>query len=120
MSYLKKQNSDLCEECEAKCCRYLVCSTNKDDNHKLDFWDTVGAVRYLETEDEYIYLHANPCQHVGTKEQKYKCQIYEDRPQLCKDFPKEDLPRLWRSICPLYHERIEEKDKIFRVFKPTQ
>ena len=116
MSYQKENNSDMCEECGGKCCQFIMLECRKDDKYKLDFWKAQGNVKFGESETHVQYGQRCPCQHIG---EDGKCDDYENRPQLCRDFPKQNLPRLWRLICPLWHERNKGKSKIMKVFKTT-
>ena len=114
MLYQKKNNSDTCAECGGKCCRFILLETNKKDKYKIDFWETQGNEKLKETETTVIYALKSPCQHVSAEG---RCGQYEKRPQLCKEFPLPTLSRLWRSVCPLFHERENAKSSIYKVFK---
>jgi len=113
MSFPTVQNSDTCEECGGKCCKYMVLETHKGNDYKIDFWKAVGNEKISETDTHVIYLQKTPCQH---SQEDGKCGIYEDRPRLCREFPLRNLPRLWKMVCPLFHELYSEDNKILKVF----
>lgn len=113
MSSPTVQNSDLCKECGGKCCRFIMLETKKDDEYKIEFWETQGNIKQSETENTVIYMQHCKCQHATDDG---ICDMYEDRPKLCRDFPRKDLPRLWRSVCPLFHEIHKDKKTILKVF----
>lgn len=117
MSYQKENNSSTCTECGGKCCKFILLECYKDDQYKIEFWEVQGNTKLYETESTVVYQQKSPCQHI---DESGKCKIYEDRPLLCQDFPKQTLPRLWRAVCPLFHEREKHKDSIFKVFKTTE
>ena len=114
MPYQKKNNSDTCAECGSKCCKFILLETNKTDKYKIEFWEAQGNEKLKETNTTVIYAQKSPCQHIN---EEGKCGIYDTRPQLCKDFPLPTLPRLWRAVCPLFHERESMKSNIYKVLK---
>lgn len=113
MSYLTEDNSSICETCGGKCCKYILLNCRKDDKYKIDFWEVQGNELIEETDTDVIYMQRAPCQH----NKKGRCDIYEDRPLLCKEFPRKNLPLLWQKICPLFHERNKNDKGIMQVFK---
>ena len=114
MPYQKKNNSNTCEECGGKCCKLILLETNKTDKYKIEFWEARGNERLKETNTTVIYAQKSPCQHIS-EEGRYG--QYNNRPQLCKDFPLPTLPRVWRAVCPLFHERESMRSSIYKVFK---
>ena len=112
----EKNNSDICAECGGKCCRYILLETTKDDHYKLEFWEAQGNIKFSETDTHVQYGQLSKCQH---NTDDGKCAIYDKRPKLCREFPLPNLPRLWRNICPLWHERNGGK-KTLRVFDTTE
>jgi Fe-S-cluster containining protein len=112
MSSPKKPNSQLCEECGAGCCRYTLLKIDKGEADTIDWWKTIGAEFLCETDvGEVAYKRHTPCQHIGDDN---KCKIYADRPKVCRDFPKEDLPPLWRYVCKIW--QAEHNTKTLKVF----
>lgn len=113
MSYQTNDNSDICKECGGKCCKFILLECNKTDSYKIEFWRAQGNILFYETDYTFVYGQNAQCQH---SQEDGTCAIYEDRPLLCREFPKKDLPRLWRSVCPLFHERNKNRNKVLRVF----
>ncbi|MBN1644961.1 YkgJ family cysteine cluster protein [Candidatus Woesearchaeota archaeon] len=76
-----------CEECGAKCCRYIAVETDPPDC--LDDWDQIkwllmheGVSVYLDNEDDWIIEVTTKCKNLGPGN---KCKIYNNHPDLCKD-----------------------------------
>jgi Fe-S-cluster containining protein len=113
MSSLKeKSNSDVCAECGGKCCKFIMLETLKTDKYKIDFWEVQGNTKFSETDTHVQYGQKCPCQHI---DENGRCDDYENRPQLCRDFPRRNLPRLWRNVCALWHER-HKSNEVLKVF----
>lgn len=80
----------LCEKCVGLCCRYLALPIDTPKT-KGDFDDVrwylahEGISVFVEEGDWYINI-ANRCKYL-TKDNR--CDIYEDRPRLCRGY-KED------------------------------
>ena len=92
----------------------MIMRAKKDNTYLLEFWKALGAIHAYDTKNHHVYLHHNKCQHITDDN---KCGIYDDRPELCRDFPNKDLPPLWRSFCALFHERNGDAKQLMRVFK---
>lgn len=109
---LKKNSEDICAECGGKCCRYIMLETTKTNDYKLEFWEAQGHVKFSEDDTHVQYGQVAKCQH---NMDDGKCAIYDKRPKLCRDFPVGNLPRLWRNVCPLWHEVHKDRSTL-RVF----
>lgn len=112
MSSRTVKNSDICKECGGKCCKYIMLETFKEDEYKLEFWKAQGNIKVHESDTHVVYMQNAACQH---SQEDGRCAIYENRPQLCREFPTRGLPRLWRLVCPL-HKELYEEDSILKVF----
>lgn len=112
-------HSDICKRCGGKCCRWTVTETLDPSPYKAEFWETTGAILHTKTDHSEIWMMPNVCQH---SEENGKCDIYGTgkRPQLCRDFPESNLPRLWRLMCPLFKVKHNKKDGPLKVFKTTE
>jgi Fe-S-cluster containining protein len=77
----------LCDYCTAKCCRYFALPIETPTEMK-DFqfirWYLLHGQASVFTEDDdwYLLMHTQ-CKHLG---EDNLCQIYETRPQICRDY----------------------------------
>ncbi len=76
-----------CEECKAKCCRYIAIETDEPDC--LDDWDQIkwllmheGVSVYLDNEGDWVVEVITNCKNL---DENNKCKIYDTRPDLCQD-----------------------------------
>jgi Fe-S-cluster containining protein len=77
----------LCEFCEAKCCRYFALPIDKPSTfEEFDYvrWYLLheGASVFVEDGDWFLLVHS-PCKELGPDN---RCQIYETRPQICREY----------------------------------
>jgi Fe-S-cluster containining protein len=77
----------LCDYCTAKCCRYFALPIDTPTNRKdFDFirWYLLHDRATVFTEDEtwYLLVHTT-CKHL---QDDHRCGIYEERPQICRDY----------------------------------
>lgn len=80
----KDVNSELCIRCGA-CCKISIPLSLDDRTH--EFYQVVGLdVTINEHPEIGPALEVGYCQHMEIKDGFYKCQIYDSRPQLCRDF----------------------------------
>ncbi|MCP4813505.1 MAG: YkgJ family cysteine cluster protein [Planctomycetaceae bacterium] len=81
----------LCDYCTAKCCRYFALPIEKPTRMK-DFqfirWYLLHGQSSVFTEDGtwYLLVHAD-CKHLGDDN---RCQIYDTRPQICRDYTTQE------------------------------
>ena len=82
---------EICAECGAKCCRQTM-FPKKDANRKIIEYHEARATS--ETEDYWIL--SQPCPHI---KDNHECDIYENRPQICRDFPASNVRWDWENFC---------------------
>jgi Fe-S-cluster containining protein len=81
----------LCNHCRAKCCRYFAFPIDKPtDWQDFDYlrWYLMHerASVFIEEGCWYMLVH-NPCQHLREDQ---RCDIYDTRPQICRDYTTQD------------------------------
>ena len=109
---MSQVNND-CEKCGGKCCYMHLISLREDNKDEVEYWTTVGVDKLKDIgSNKTLYYQTLTCQHFKDG----LCDIYEDRPKLCKDFPNDKTPSTWRHICPLVNKRKKEDKKILRIF----
>ncbi|PIN82029.1 hypothetical protein COV11_00075 [Candidatus Woesearchaeota archaeon CG10_big_fil_rev_8_21_14_0_10_30_7] len=76
-----------CEDCTAKCCRYV--SVGLDTPKTLKAFDEIrwmvahkNVIVYKDTERDWVVSFLTDCENLDDKNQ---CKIYETRMKLCKD-----------------------------------
>jgi len=77
----------LCEFCDAKCCRYFALPIDKPStSEEFDYvrWYLLHerASVFVEDGDWFLLVHT-PCKELGPDN---RCQIYETRPQICREY----------------------------------
>lgn len=77
----------LCEFCDAKCCRYFALPIDKPTTfEEFDYvrWYLLHerASVFVENGDWFLLVHT-PCKELGPDN---RCQIYETRPQICREY----------------------------------
>ena len=80
----------LCDHCTAKCCQYFALPIDTPENREdFDFirWYLLheGATVFTEDETWYLLVHSR-CKHLRDDN---RCGIYEERPQICRDYTTE-------------------------------
>jgi Fe-S-cluster containining protein len=105
--------NDYCTECGGKCCCMSLITVPKDDAYRREFWDTRGADKLLDFNNgTTVYASSEPCPHLT---EDYKCNIYDKRPQFCRDFPRKNTPSVWKYVCKLWQADTSNK-KFTKIF----
>ncbi len=82
-----KETSKTCIECQ-KCCKQVgVLSVYPFEPYFIEFYKARGAIiesKTIDNEEYCLVIFNIPCPHLDTK---IGCKIYENRPQVCKDYP---------------------------------
>ena len=78
-------NEVLCQHC-AHCCLNTLIPITLDDR-TYEYFITIG-LDIVQDEDnpEVGILNVGKCKYLKKNGSKYKCSIYDDRPQLCADY----------------------------------
>jgi uncharacterized protein len=81
----------LCAHCPAKCCRYFALPIDKPkDWQDFDYirWYLLHEAAAIFTEEDcwYLLVH-NRCKHLRDD---HLCDIYDTRPQICRDYTTAD------------------------------
>ena len=81
-----------CHDCKALCCKYVSAEIDEPDCKKD--WDQIiwmlhheNIVVYQDYEDCWFVEFKTKCKNLG---EDHKCQIYDERPQLCEDHKAEE------------------------------
>ena len=89
---MSKVSKNRCAECDAHCCRHVALGIDTPrsirdlDNirwyllHK-DIWVSI------DFEGKWLLEFRTPCRHIGDN---YNCEIYENRPGICRNYPSDD------------------------------
>ena len=91
-----------CERCDAACCRYQFQTLKIEGipHNKLqyEYWSFMSVDSWEE--DGYIVWKLNrDCPHLD--QETNRCKDYEDRPQICRDYPEGRLfkKKTYAHIC---------------------
>lgn len=81
---LKDITSEICVKC-GKCCNMQA--TVRGDEEYLEFLKLMGfKVTQDRVNKQYLLVDLGTCSHLDKSEGLNKCKIYENRPQLCRDY----------------------------------
>lgn len=110
-----------CSSCKGNCCRYVVIEIDKPE--KLEDFDIIkwyvchkNVNVFVEEEGAWNIEFLTPCEHLG---EDNLCQIYEKRPQICRDFSVDECPHHNEYIeLHSFHSLDEIENYIENVWKP--
>ncbi len=81
------EGSNICEHCNARCCRYYALPIDKPETYKeFDFvrWYLLHEKTSVFIDDGVWFLLVdNKCKNLGDDN---RCMIYEKRPQICREY----------------------------------
>lgn len=105
-------NDCLCNYCGAKCCRYFALpidepTTWQDFDYMRWFLMHEGAAVFVEDEVWYLLVHT-PCKHLGPD---HRCQIYERRPNICREYNTHDCEYEDTWVYERYFETSEQVEE---------
>ncbi len=85
------KGGNLCEHCTAKCCHYIAVPYETPDcfaDMEYIRWIVLHekATFFKDDEDWYLLVHT-VCEKL---QDDYRCGIYENRPQICRDYTFEN------------------------------
>ena len=95
-------NKKNCLNCDAKCCKYIAIEIDVPEDLE-DFenirWYVVHKNINVYVDEDYKWHveFLTPCEALG---EKNLCQIYEKRPEICRDYDQEECT---------FHNDYEEK-----------
>ncbi len=84
----RKTNKTLCDNCGGRCCRYIAFPIDNPETRK-DYDDIrwylchKGITVFVEDKQWYVSISSD-CRHLCSDTNK--CEIYEKRPQICREF----------------------------------
>lgn len=86
-----KPGEVLCDHCTGKCCRYFALPIETpetwEDYNFIRWYMMHGRVSvFVEDETWYLVVHAD-CENLADNN---LCNIYDDRPQICRDYSTVD------------------------------
>jgi Fe-S-cluster containining protein len=85
------EGSCLCDFCTAKCCRYFALpmdSPTDEQDWQFIRWFLMhdAATAFKEDKNWYLLVHTK-CKHLQADN---RCGIYDQRPQICRDYTTKD------------------------------
>ena len=81
---------DPCNHCDAECCKYLAIAVNPNDQAYIQYLMTHGGK--LSTSDCKGNLAVILVDHVCKQLKDNRCSIYEDRPDICREYDAFSCP----------------------------
>ena len=111
----------LCEYCIAKCCKYFALPIDTPTSHEdFDFirWYLLhdAATVFTEEKDWYLLVHTD-CKHLGDDNM---CQIYDTRPQICRDYSTENCEFEDDNTYDRYFETAEQGEEYREAVLPRK
>lgn len=108
----EKITHNACEDCDAVCCKYQPSALVPPDNlTQLEYWKA-RACKSIETKGGTIFLSEMRCPHLM---ENNECDIYDERPEICKKFPYKNDKHAWLVLCKLKQEQVKERDSILKI-----
>ena len=95
-----------CESCGAKCCKYVaIFEADKE------YWDKrIRPEVSAKLGNTGLHALVHNCPYLDEND---RCSIYENRPRVCREFPKA-FDEDWAKICPEM-EKLRPKSPL-RIF----
>lgn len=102
-----KLEQDICDECEAFCCRHSVGRVLIKDNDTTYYFESrCSRNAPTKEKDGWMYFALDqPCPQLN---EDFSCKIYEDRPKTCREFPPKEHGARWKDYCALYRHLYPE------------
>ncbi len=104
-----KPGEVLCEYCTAKCCRYFAfpidAPKNRKDFDHLRWYMIHGRVAIFVDEGTWYLMVYADCKHLQPDQM---CGIYEDRPQICRDYSTENCEYEGEGVYDKFFETPEQ------------
>jgi uncharacterized protein len=102
-----------CARCTAACCQYVSTEidtpTTRADFDNIRWYVMHPGVRvYMDDENCWFVQFMSRCQHLGADN---RCQIYETRPQICRDLKPTECEFALGPGDRHYFTRLEEVDQ---------
>jgi Fe-S-cluster containining protein len=82
-------NVGQCDDCGGKCCKGILLPMTSD--RSVNRWLELHGDRHEIVGNDLVYIDAR-CKMLGDAG---KCRGYEDRPQVCRDFPVDGVACNW-------------------------
>jgi len=83
--------AQMCEKCNGACCRnrkLFVMKASPQTIKEIIMWEMSGLI--VTRNGDFLEYSAPPCKNLDLK--TGRCLIYEDRPDICKEFPPGCVP----------------------------
>lgn len=104
-----KPGENLCTHCTAKCCRYFALpidtpKTSRDFDHL--YWYMIhGRVGIFVDGETWYLMVFGDCEHL---QPDHRCGIYQDRPQICRDYTTDNCEYEDDGVYDKYFETAEQ------------
>lgn len=101
-----------CESCESICCRYVAVEIDdpeKDGDFDVIRWYLLHRGVWVFVEDGVWYVEFRAkCRHL---DREGRCQIYPDRPEICRDYDIETCEKYGEKPFDLVLKSVEDLDR---------
>lgn len=116
-----KPGEVLCDHCTAKCCRYFALPIEspktKKDFEYLRWYLIHGRISIFVDGDTWYLMVHNVCDHLQSD---HLCGIYQDRPQICRDYTVEECEYDGDGHYDMLFECGEQMAEFTEAFLPLQ
>lgn len=89
---MARKKKNLCEKCTGLCCRYFALPIetpeDKEDYDDIRWYLCHENITVFVEDGEWYINIDNKCRYLSEKD--YKCQIYEKRPRICRQYTTKD------------------------------
>lgn len=109
----KSNESDLCADCEAQCCRYVAIEIDKptckkDYDHIRWYLLHDGVSVFKERDGSWYVEFAAPCVKLGGDS---RCTIYARRPRICRQHGEGEIECEFHADEEPHEIRFETEDE---------
>jgi len=109
----KQKNRTPCEECNARCCRYLAIEIDTPrtaaDYDDIRWYLLHRRVAVFIDHDGVWHLEfRSPCEALGKDN---RCKIYDSRPRICRKHGEENLCEFHASPYAVYMRTVEDLER---------
>ena len=101
-----------CDFCEGRCCQYISLPIDTPDCYadydNLRWYLSHGKISVYKSGDAFYLMVANRCNYLGKDN---RCEIYETRPQICRDYSSKTCEYMEQNPFDGYFELQEQVEE---------
>lgn len=100
-----EEASEICRKCGGWCCKHFFINAELTDTKLIEYWEKRG-IESFEYGGKRHFVITQPCPHIKLDG---GCEIYSQRPRVCREFPNGMEASIWSKFCPLAKEILKQR-----------